>query len=114
MQIGQLVALTIQAQLGALSLRQDKVGAAVLLPALLVVLGAERPLLAPARGFHSFGGNAERNQKVFCGFGAPLAEAEIVFRRASLIAMSFERNMDLRIRAQKLCIFGESAASIVA
>src|SRR5438067_4640698 len=64
--------------------------AAVLLPASLVVFHAERFLLAEADGIHAIGGDAERYEIFFHGGGATVAEAEVVFGRAALVAMTLD------------------------
>src|SRR5579863_6731148 len=46
---------------------------AVLLPARLVVVHAERTLFAVADGLHAIGGDAQRNQKVLGCLGTPVA-----------------------------------------
>jgi len=74
---------------------------AILLPARFIVLGAEWPLFAPARGIHAVGGNAERNKVILGSLGAAFTEANVVFRRATLIAMALDGHADLRIRAQE-------------
>jgi hypothetical protein len=59
--------------------RHDEVRSAILLPALFVMVGAERAFLAPADCFHSVGSDAERNQEVLRGFCPPLAKTQVVF-----------------------------------
>jgi len=54
-------------------------GAAILLPARFIVLGAEGTLLAPAYGFDPVAGDAERDQVVFRGIRTALAETQVVF-----------------------------------
>jgi hypothetical protein len=55
---------------GGLLLGHDEVGATILLPALFIVLGAERVLFAPAHRGHAIRADAERNQVILRGFGA--------------------------------------------
>src|SRR5271168_4507647 len=57
---------------GGALFHHDEVTAAILLPAILVVLGAERMLFAPAHGSHPVGRNAERDEIVFHRIGAAL------------------------------------------
>src|SRR2546429_6131122 len=85
--------------------------AAVLLPASLVVFHAERFLLAEADGIHAIGGDAERYEIFFHGGGATVAEAEVVFGRAALVAMTLhgysyrseEHTSELQSRLHLVC-----------
>src|ERR1700758_4690361 len=86
--------------------------AAILLPALLVTFRAERPLLAPAYRVDPVGGNAQREKIVLGSLRAPLAEAQVVFRRAALVAVAFDRNVNRRIGAQKFGVFGQCIACV--
>src|SRR5271156_4643879 len=92
----------------------DEVRAAILLPARFVMLGAERALFAPARCFHAVRRDAERNQVVLRGFGASLAQTQVVFRGSALVAMAFDGDVNLRIGTQELGIFGQSGAGVLA
>src|SRR5579875_3216005 len=78
--------------------------AAVLLPARLIMVGAERMLLAPAHRSQPIGSHAERNQKLACRIGAPLAQSEVVLERAALVTVSLDRHPDLGVRAQEFRI----------
>src|SRR5437763_639937 len=62
--------------------------AAVLLPAGLVALHAEGLLLAEADGAEAVGGNAQRNHELLDGGGAAIAEAQVVFRGATLVGLA--------------------------
>src|SRR5687767_15068286 len=53
--------------------------------------GIERELLAVADRANAIGGNAERDEECFHRQRAPLAQSEVVLRRAALIAMAFDR-----------------------
>src|SRR6516164_8885825 len=64
--------------------------AAVLLPASLVVFQAERFLLAEADGIHAIGGDSKRYEIFSHGGGATVAEAEVVFGRAALVAVTLD------------------------
>ena len=85
---------------------------AILLPARFIVLGAEWPLFAPAHGIHAVGGNAERNKVILGSLGAAFTEANVVFRRAALIAMALDGHANLRIRAQEFCGFCQVSAGV--
>src|ERR1700751_2574496 len=86
--------------------------AAILLPALLVTFRAERPLLAPAYRVDPVGGNAQRDKIVLGSLRAPLAEAQVVFRRAALVAVALDRNVNRRIGAQELRVLGQCIARV--
>src|SRR5271157_6372048 len=64
----------------------------VLLPARLVGLGANRPLLAVADGPQPVGRHPQLLQELLGATGAPVAEAEVVLRRAALVAIAFEHD----------------------
>ena len=86
--------------------------AAVLLPALFVVVGAERLLFAVAHGHHAVGRDAKRYEELLRGLGTAIAERQVVFGGTTLVAMAFNRDFDLRIGTQKLTRLGESVARI--
>jgi len=71
------------------------VTAAVLLPARLLALHAEGLFLAVADGTQPVGRNAERYKELLYGAGSAVAEAEVVFRRTTLVAVAFDRYFDL-------------------
>src|SRR5258706_13805257 len=64
--------------------------ATVLLVARLVVLVAEGLLLAEANGAEAVGRNAQRNEVLLDGAGAAIAQAQVVFRGAPLVAVAFD------------------------
>src|SRR5579859_1933456 len=67
--------------------------AAILLPALLVVLGALRALLSVADGGQLRGGNTELHQ-IVPGFGrAAIAQSEVVLGRSAFIAMALHGDL---------------------
>ena len=76
-----------------------EVHAAVLLPARLVVVGALRTFLAVADGLQLVAGNAQLDQEVLGGGGAPVAQGQVVFGRAALVAMALDG--DGRIRESR-------------
>ena len=88
--------------------------AAILLPARVVLLGAEGMLLAPTDRIDSRGRNAQRNQVVLGGLRTALAKPQVVFRRTAVVAMSFESHASVRIGAQEFGVLGERFAGIVA
>src|SRR5271156_3206388 len=86
--------------------------APILLPARFIVLGAEWPLFAPAHRIHAVGWDAERNKIVLGSLGSAFTEADVVFRGAALVAVAFDGDADLRIRAQKLRSLCEIVAGV--
>src|SRR4030095_3889541 len=65
-----------------------KVAAAVLLPAIFVAFHAEGLFLAVAHGAHTVRADAQRNQVLFYGCRAAIAERQVVLRRAALVAVA--------------------------
>src|SRR5580704_15221626 len=86
--------------------------AAVLLPAGLVAVHAERLFLAVADGGDAVGGNAERDEVLLGGIGAAVAESEVVFGGAALVAMAFDGHFDLRVVLQEVRSLGKGLTGI--
>src|SRR6266850_8597510 len=82
--------------------RLHEVTATVLLPASLSVLQAERLFLAVADGAQPVWRDAERHEELLHGAGAAVAEAEVVFRRTTLIAVAFDGYLEPRILFQEI------------
>src|SRR5262249_32327727 len=59
-----------------------------------------RPLLAVGDGLQPVPVDAERDEIVLHGIGAPLAQREVVFARAALVAVTFDRDAILRVLLQ--------------
>src|SRR5260370_30064215 len=76
--------------------------AAILLPASLGVLHAEGLLLTEADGAHTVGGDAQRHEILLDGVGTAIAEAEVVFGGAALVAMTFDGDFDRRVLLQEV------------
>jgi len=70
------------------SLGKDEVGAPILLPARFVRLVAERLLFAVADGLDVARGNTILHQRVARSIGAAVAERQVVFRGAALVAVA--------------------------
>src|SRR6266851_2160637 len=66
----------------------DEVTTPVLLPALLVRLGAERLFLAVADGLDVISSNAALYQSVTDGIRTAIAQGQIVFRRSPFVAVT--------------------------
>src|ERR1700740_1447625 len=90
----------------------DEVAAAVLLPAGFVVFGAEGLFFAEADGAHAIGRDAQGDEILLHRVGAPIAESEVVFGGAALVAMAFNGHANLRIVAQEVGGLGERLASV--
>src|SRR3954453_19953862 len=90
----------------------------VLLPARFIGVGALRTLLAVADGFQPVGRNSELGQKLLGCCSAPVAQAEVIFGRAALVAVSFEDDAVVREIAQdgfeRVRVTGEGVARILA
>src|SRR5260370_38002031 len=86
--------------------------AAVLLPAGLVTLVAEGLLLAEADGVDAVGRNAQRNHVLLHGAGTAIAEAQVVFRGAPLVAVAFDGYLEARIVFQEIRGLRERGAGI--
>src|SRR5216683_1314771 len=86
--------------------------ATVLLPAAFLALRAERLFLAVADGAQPVCGNSERDDVLLHGAGAAIAEAQIVFRGAALVTVSFDGRLDLRVVLQEIRGFRERLAGI--
>lgn len=86
--------------------------ASVLLPAGLIMFHAEGPFLAVADGLDAVSRYSGRDQKVLGGLGTAIAKGQVIFRRAALVAVAFQSDFDLRIRAQELSGCGQGIASV--
>src|SRR4051812_31206336 len=71
--------------------RVDDLDAAVLAPARLAVLFADRALFAVADDIELAGRSAGSTHGAGHGIAAALAEAEVVFTRAALVGVAFQR-----------------------
>ena len=80
---------------GAYFAVMHEVAAAVLLPAGLVALGAEGRLLALADHLDAIGGDAQAHQVALHGVGAAFTEAQVVLRRAALVAVALDGDAQL-------------------
>src|SRR6266699_939964 len=86
--------------------------ATVLLPATFVVLHAEGLFFAVADGAQPVCGNTKRDEVLLHGTGAAITEAQIVFRGAALVAVSFDGRLDLRVVLQEIRGLRERLAGI--
>src|ERR1700723_2938005 len=79
----------------------DKVATAVLLPTGLVFFQAERFLLAVADGLDAAGVDSGGGQGIFYRAGALIAQRQVVFGRAAVVAVSFNRKADVRVLVEE-------------
>src|SRR5258708_27463074 len=86
--------------------------AAVLLPAGLVVLVAEGLLLAEADDVQAVGRNAERNEVLHHSGGTANAQAQVVFRGTTLVAVAFDGWFNRWVPLQEVRSRRESDASV--
>src|SRR5258708_1148285 len=86
--------------------------AAVLLPAGLVALVAEGLLLAEADGVAAVVTNPHTDHLLLHGAGTAIAEAQVVFRGAPLVAVAFDGYLEARIVFQEIRGLGERGAGI--
>lgn len=87
--------------------------APVLLPAALVRLPADRPLLAVAGGAQARFGDAERDEVRLGRLGPALAEREVVLVRAALVAVPLDRDGELGPLPQEIGVLRQPRAGIV-
>src|SRR5437870_7104821 len=80
----------------------EEVGAAVLRPALLRLLGAERALLAVAERAHAGPRDATGEEVLQRGLRAMVAEGEVVFVGAPVVAVAFDQDDSARVVPQPL------------
>src|ERR1035441_7888847 len=84
------------------SLLIDEMPTAVLLPASFVAFGAEGLFLAVADGLDPAGVHARRGQRVLHRAGALVAQSQVVLGRATLVAVSFNREIHIAVLTQEL------------
>jgi hypothetical protein len=88
----------------------------VFLPAALRRLGALRPLLAVADGLQPIGRDAQLDEKIFGGTGAAIAQPEVIFGGAALVAMALHHDRGAgelgQNGLQSAGIAGESVAGV--
>src|SRR4029077_12564061 len=90
----------------------DEVASAILLPAGFVALAAEGLFFAEADGADAVGGDAQGDEILLGGAGAAIAESEVVFGGAALVAVAFDGHANAGIIAQEFGGLGERLASV--
>src|SRR3954463_8406546 len=81
-----------------------EVPAAILLPASFVALAAERLFLAVADRFDAAGIDSRSSQSSLHGASALVSQTQVVLGGPTLVAVSFDRDVDVRMLAQELSI----------
>src|SRR5689334_9255469 len=89
---------------GTRAARDSGYAAAILRPAILGRLRADRVFLAVGDRFHARGRDAQADQKLLHGIGSAGTEREIVFARAALVAVAFDRDANRGIFLQPGCL----------
>src|SRR5277367_2327253 len=84
------------------SLAGRQMRAAVLLPASFVGVGTLRAFLTVADGFQVIGGDAQLDQEVLGGGSAAIAQREVIFGGAALIAVAFDDHREVGILLEDL------------
>jgi hypothetical protein len=82
-------------------------------PAGDVVAQRDRPLLAVGDGAHALARNAARHQIFAHGLGAASAERDIIFTRAALVGMAFDRESVAIVIGQPLRLLVERRARLI-
>src|SRR3954447_11628080 len=90
------------------------VGAAVLRPAALHLLGADGPLLAVGDGAHTGVGDAERLQVVLHRVGPALAQGQVVLAGAARVGVPLEGERELRVALQQVGVARQLFPGVVA
>src|SRR5207237_10246108 len=79
---------------------RGEVGAAVLLPGVLVVSGGPRLLRAEADGEELRGFRTQLGEVAFGGVRAALAEGEVVLLGAALVAVAFDADLEIGVAGE--------------
>jgi hypothetical protein len=78
----------------------------VLLPAVLVVLGANRTILSVRDSRDPVCGNAQIRQEILGRGGSPITQAEVILLTSSLVTVALDRELDVGIRLEEIGIPG--------
>ena len=85
-------------------LRIDEMPTTVLLPASFVALAAEGFFFAVADRLDAAAIDTRCRQRIFDRAGALVAQSQVVVCRATLVAVSFNREVHIRMLIEELCI----------
>src|SRR5262245_59747289 len=99
-------------EVGRLLCLDEEVIAAILGPACLVALGAERALLAVADDREAGGLQTLRDQVIHGGLGPALTKGEVVLDGSSLVAVPFDQHELARVRLEPARVFIEDLRGI--
>src|SRR5450432_3647540 len=86
--------------------------AAILLVAIIRRLHTERLLLTKADGIQAVSRDAEGDEVLLGGTGAAIAQSQVVFGGAALVAMTFDGDFNLRIVAKEIRGAGQRGAGV--
>src|SRR3972149_630064 len=88
-------------------------GSSILGPRILSMAGVCRFFLPIANGGEAIGGNAEREKIPLRAIRSSLSKSDVILRRSTLIAMTFDLDLNIgiflqqgRILLQNLCVLG--------
>ena len=82
------------------------------MPAILVVLGADRPVLAIRDGRNPVCGDTEVDKEVLGRRGAPVAQTKVVLLASTLVAVTLDRELDVRVSLKEIAVTGQSRFSV--
>ena len=83
---------------------EHKVVDPILLPALFVVLGAERLFLAVADGLDALCGDPMLQERLLHRFRATGSEGNVVFLGSAVVTVSFDENLNARMLREEGCV----------
>jgi hypothetical protein len=78
------------------------VGPTILLPAILVVVSANRLILAVRDRVDAVGADSQIDQETLGGGGASITQTEVVLFAPTLVALAFNRELDIRVPLQEV------------
>src|SRR6202162_1163827 len=81
-----------------------EVSAAVLLPATFVGFGAEWFLFAVADGLDTVAADSSLDERVLHRVRATGTQGQVIFGRATLVAVSLDRDVNVGVLLQELCV----------
>src|SRR4051812_26467525 len=91
----------------------DHVRAAVLRPAALRLLGADRPLFTVGDGAHAGAGHSQGGEIVAHGAGAALAQGEVVLVGAARVGVALDGHRELRLALEKVGVARQLLPGVV-
>src|SRR2546428_10364640 len=91
---------------------EDEVGPPVLLPAILVAVGAHRSSLPVGNDRNPVASHPEVDEEVLRGVGPPVAQTEVVLLAAALIAVPLNREFDLGVGLEEVGVCRQGLLSV--